>query len=301
MSLYGAIEAGGTKFVCSVGSEPGDIRSEVTLPTEAPDKTLELTIDFFKDFQEKHKEKLKALGIACFGPVDLRKGSPKYGYITTTPKEGWQNIDIAGFFEKRLKIPIGFDTDVNAAAYGEYLWGAGKGLDVVLYLTVGTGIGGGLYVHGKLVHGLLHPEMGHVIIRKDNKKDHFKGCCPYHGDCLEGLASGKAVELRWSIPASKLPDDHPAWELEAEYLAQGLVDYILTVSPEKIILGGGLMHKHQLFPLIRKKVQLLLNGYLCVPAIENDIENYIVSPGLSDKSGICGALGLAMNVQKNSR
>jgi fructokinase len=296
MSLYGAIEAGGTKFVCCVGTGLDDIHSEVTLPTEEPDKTLELTVDYFKEYQEKHGEKLAAMGIACFGPIDLRKGSNKYGYITTTPKKGWQNVDIVGFFEKQLRIPVGFDTDVNAAAYGEYLWGAGKGLDVVLYLTVGTGIGGGLYVHGKLLHGLLHPEMGHVIIRRDKNKDPFNGCCPYHGDCLEGLASGRAVELRWSMPASQLPDDHPAWELEAEYLAQGLVDYILTVSPEKAILGGGLMHKRQLFPLIRKKVQVMLNGYLSIPAIVNNIENYIVSPGLEDKSGICGALGLAMQI-----
>ena len=298
MGLYGAVEAGGTKFVCSVGTGPEDIRSEVTLPTEEPEKTLGQTINYFKDYQEKHREKLKAVGIACFGPVDLRKGSDKYGYITTTPKEGWQNVDIVGFFEKQLKIPVGFDTDVNAAAYGEYLWGAGKGLDIVLYLTVGTGIGGGLYVHGKLVHGLLHPEMGHVVIRRDKNKDPFKGCCPYHGDCLEGLASGHAVDMRWSISASKLPDNHPAWELEAEYLAQGLVDYILTISPEKIILGGGLMHKLQLYPLIRKKVQVMLNGYLSVPAIQKNIENYIVSPGLGDKAGICGALGLAMMVLK---
>jgi fructokinase len=298
MSLYGAVEAGGTKFVCCVGTGPDDIRSEVTLTTEEPDKTLIQTINYFREYQKKHREQLKAVGIACFGPVDLREGSDKYGYITTTPKESWQDVDIVGVFKKLLKIPIGFDTDVNAAAYGEYLWGAGKGLDVVLYLTVGTGIGGGLYIHGKLVHGLLHPEMGHVIIKRNNKQDPFKGCCPYHKDCLEGLASGRAVELRWSMPPLRLPDDHPAWELEAEYLAQGLVDYILMVSPEKIILGGGLMHRHQLFPLIRKKVQVMLNGYLSVRAIQKDIENYIVSPGLGDKSGICGAIGLAMKILK---
>ena len=293
MVLYGAIEAGGTKFVCAVASGPDNILSEVTIATRGPEETLKEVIDYFRDYQEKNRKQINAVGIGCFGPLDLRKDSKTYGYITSTPKEGWQNTEIAGYIERELKVPAGFDTDVNAAAYGEYLWGAGVGLDVVIYLTVGTGIGGGLYVHGKPLHGLMHPEMGHVIVRQDKNKDPFEGCCPYHDSCLEGLASGRAVDLRWHCHAAELAEDHQGWDLEADYLAQGLMNFILTVSPERIILGGGLMHKKHLFPMVRKKVQEKLNGYILMPAIQEEIDNYIVSPGLGEKSGISGAIGLA--------
>jgi fructokinase len=297
MGLYGAIEAGGTKMVCAVASGPGDIRSETSLPTETPQKTLPAIIAYFQDYQQKNNVRLDAVGIGCFGPLDLNENSKTYGYITQTPKLDWRNTDFLGIVKKHLNVPVGFDTDVNAAALGEYLWGAGKGLDVVVYLTVGTGIGGGLYIYGKLLHGLMHPEMGHILIQQ-HKSDPFTGACPYHKGCLEGLASGRAVDLRWNTHASKLPDDHPAWDLEADYLAQGLINYIVTVSPQKLILGGGLMHKKQLYPLIRKKVQEKLNGYIAVSAIQDDIDNYIVSPGLGTRAGICGAIGLAMKAEK---
>jgi fructokinase len=296
MGLYGAIEAGGTKFVCAVAGAFDDIRSQISLPTETPEKTLAAVHAYFEDFQKTSGTKLDALGIACFGPLDLNKDSKTYGFITTTPKAGWQNTDLVGTIKKRLNLSVGFDTDVNAAAYGEYLWGAGKGLDVVLYLTVGTGIGGGLYVNGKPLHGLMHPEMGHVLIQQNKTVDKFACCCPFHDSCLEGLASGRAVDLRWKCHASELPKDHPAWELEADYLAQGLMNYIMTVSPQKIILGGGLMHTQQLYHLIRRKVVEKLNGYISVPSILQHIDNYIVPPILGDRAGICGAIGLAMNV-----
>lgn len=295
MGTLGAIEAGGTKFVCAVAEASGAILSQVRLPTETPEKTLAAVITYFEDFQKTSGKRLDALGIACFGPVDLDKNSKTYGYITATPKPGWCNTDVANVLGRHFNIPVGFDTDVNAAALGEYLWGAGKGLDVVLYLTVGTGIGGGLYVNGKPLHGLMHAEMGHVLIQQDKSADPFEGCCPYHHGCLEGLASGRSVDLRWKCHASELPDSHPAWELEADYLAQGLMNFILTVSPQKIVLGGGLMHKQHLYALIRRKVFQKLNGYVAVPAILKHIDDYIVSPGLGEKSGICGAIGLAMD------
>ena len=265
MPLYGAVEAGGTKFVCAVAGAFDDIRSQISLPTETPEKTLAAVTTYFEDFQKMSGTRLDALGIACFGPLDLNKDSKTYGFITTTPKAGWSNTDVTNALGKHLDIPIGFDTDVNAAAFAEYLWGAGKGLDVVLYLTVGTGIGGGLYVNGKLLHGLMHPEMGHVLIQQNKKVDTFANCCPFHHGCLEGLASGRAVDLRWKCHASGLPDDHPAWELEADYLAQGLMNYIMTVSPQKIVLGGGLIVSrqqkwHRLRVLVSREVQAVSLG-----------------------------------------
>lgn len=296
MALYGAIEAGGTKFVCAVAGGADDIRDTATFPTTTPAETLEAVCGFFSDFQVKTGEEIDAIGVACFGPIDMHAASEKYGYITSTPKPGWQDTDVVGFLKGKFGIPIGFDTDVNAAAYGEFLWGAGKGLDVVLYLTVGTGIGGGLCVNGKPLHGLMHPEMGHVIVHQDKSVDPFECNCPYHDNCLEGLASGKSVDLRWGQHASELEDGHAAWELEADYLAQGIMNYILTVSPEKVILGGGLMHKEHLYKMVREKVQQKLNGYVNVPAITDNIKDYIVSPGLGVKSGICGAIGLAIDM-----
>jgi len=296
MALYGAIEAGGTKFVCAVAGRADDIRDTATFPTTSPEETLSKTVEYFKGFEQSSGQKLDAIGIATFGPVDLNPSSGKYGYITSTPKPGWADTDVVGVYKRAFGVPVGFDTDVNGAALGEYLWGAGKGHSVVLYLTVGTGIGGGLCIDGKPLHGLMHTEMGHVIMDQDKEKDPFECVCPYHDSCLEGLASGKSVDLRWGVHASELGDDHPAWDIEADYLAQGIMNYILTVSPEKIIIGGGLMHKQVLYGMVRKKVQEKLNGYIKVPAILEDIENYIVSPGLGTKSGICGAIGLAMDV-----
>lgn len=289
--LLGAIEAGGTKFVCATGNEAGDILERISFPTTKPEETMEKVIAFFKG------KKIKALGIGSFGPIDPNSNSTTYGYITTTPKPYWGNYNILGKLKDSFDIPMGFDTDVNGAALGEIKWGVAKGLNSALYITVGTGIGAGAVVEGNMVNGLLHPEMGHIYPIRD-PKDNYKGRCPFHLDCLEGLASGPAIEERWGIKGYNLPIDHQAWDLEAYYLAQALVNYILIISPEKIIMGGGVMKQHQLFPKIRKNVQELLNGYVKKDEILTNIGSYIVPPKLGDNAGICGSLALALNSLK---
>lgn len=292
MQLFGGIEGGGTKFVCVVGSSPEDIRAEVRFATTEPAETIQKTVEFFRS-QIQLLGPLTGLGLACFGPVDLRPDSPTYGFITSTPKPGWANVDILGGISRGLGVKFAFDTDVNGAALGEWRWGAGQGVNVLIYLTVGTGIGGGALVDGRPVHGLVHPEMGHMLIPHDFNLDPFGGACPYHGDCLEGLATGFAIKQRWGKPAEELPPDHPAWALEADYLASGLVNLILAYSPERIILGGGVMQQPQLFTLIREKVRAKLSGYVASPAILKDIDKYIVPPGLGKRSGVLGAIALA--------
>jgi fructokinase len=289
MTLFGGIEAGGTKFVCAVGRGPDDLRAETRFSTTTPQETIGKAIEFF----EQQPEPPDAIGIGSFGPVDPNQNSPKYGYITTTPKPGWANTDFLGVVRAAFDVPVGFDTDVNAAALGEHRWGAAQGLDTFVYLTIGTGIGGGAMVGGKLLHGVMHPEMGHILLPHDHERDPFGGVCPYHEDCLEGLATGPALEARWGQRAETLPDDHPAWELEAHYLALGLVNIITTLSPQKIIMGGGVMQKTQLFPLVRQEVQTTLNGYIQVPELLNEIENYIVPPALGGKAGVLGAIAIA--------
>ncbi|HUX76049.1 MAG TPA: ROK family protein [Anaerolineae bacterium] len=291
MPLWGGIEAGGTKFVCAVGSGPDDLRAEVRFPTTTPEASVGRAIEFFQ--QQHEKEPLAAVGIASFGPVDPNPDSPTFGYITTTPKPGWAHTDFAGTIRRALGVPVGFDTDVNVAALGEGRWGVAQGLDTFVYLTIGTGIGGGGLVNGKLIHGLVHPEMGHIRIPHDRERDPYAGACPYHGDCLEGLATGPALEARWGQRGETLPADHPAWELEAGYLALGLVSIICILSPERIIMGGGVMEQRQLFPLVRGRVRELLNGYLQVPAILDQIDEYIVPPGLGNRAGVLGAIALA--------
>ena len=249
-ALFGGIEAGGTKFVCAVGSGPDDVRALARIPTTTPQETIGRSIEFFRT-QRAKLGALAAVGIASFGPIDPRRGSPTFGYITSTPKPGWGNTHFAGAVERALGVPVGFDTDVNVAALGEWRFGAGQGLDDLIYLTIGTGIGGGGLVGGKLMHGLVHPEMGHICIPHDLTADPYPGHCPYHGDCLEGLACGPAISDRWKQSSETLPSDHPAWSLEAHYLALAVVNIICTVSPERIVLGGGVMSNAQLFPLIR--------------------------------------------------
>ncbi len=288
MAIYGGIEAGGTKFVCGVGTSPGDLR-RTTFPTTKPRETIGRAVEYFRS----EAAELSAVGIASFGPVDLDPASPKYGFITSTPKPGWRDVDIAGEIGRALGVPVGFDTDVNGAALAEAWWGAAKGLSNVVYITVGTGIGGGALVGGRLVHGLIHPEMGHMPVPHDRAADPFEGCCPFHGDCLEGLASGTAMGARWGVPANTLADDHPAWALEAEYLAAGLVSIICTISPQRLILGGGVMHNQQLLAMIRARVLERLNGYLQSPAILEGNDSYIVSPALGDDTGVLGAIALA--------
>lgn len=300
MVLWGGIEAGGTKFVCAVGTGPGDIKAEERFPTTTPGETIAAVIKFFER-QQKQIGPLTAIGIGSFGPVNLDAESSRFGYVTNTPKTGWVDTEFSGVIQRTFGIPVGFDTDVNAAALGEYTWGAAQGLETFLYLTIGTGIGGGAMVNGQLVHGLMHPEMGHLRIPHDFDEDPYKGICPYHSDCLEGLASGAAIEDRWGKKGEYIPVHHPAWELEAGYLAVGIVNFICTFSPQRIIIGGGVMRQTQLFPGIHKKVKELLGGYLSSPIFEKEnieIENYIVPPGLGKRSGILGAIALARRAKK---
>jgi fructokinase len=296
--LYGGIEAGGTKIVCAIGSGPSDLQAEMRIPTTTPDETLGRIIEFFQE--QRRDTPLAALGIGAFGPLSPDRAAPDYGFITSTPKPGWANVDVAGTIGRALGVPVGFDTDVNVAALGEARWGAAQGLTTFLYLTVGTGIGGGGLSNGRLMHGLLHPEMGHILLPHNRERDTFSGVCPYHGDCLEGLASGPAMRARWGVAADTLPPDHPAWKLEAHYLALACVNFICTLSPQRIILGGGVMNQSQLFPLIRQETQSLLNGYVQAPAILQHIDAYIVPPALGGRAGVLGALALAEQVAGES-
>lgn len=289
--LVGAIEAGGTKFLCAVGTSPDDVRVIERIPTTTPAETLRNVVAFLLAQQAKLGP-LQSVGIGSFGPVDPNRASPTFGYITSTPKPGWQNTDVVGPIQRALGIPVAFDTDVNAAALGEWQWGAARGLDCFIYLTVGTGIGGGGVIHGHLMHGLIHPEMGHLRVPHDRQVDPYDGHCPFHGDCLEGLASGPAIAERWGTPAEKLAEDHPAWNLEATYLALALVNFICTLSPQRIILGGGVVQQSRLYVLVRTKVADLLNGYIQAPSVLESIEDYITAPGLGDRAGILGALAL---------
>ena len=284
MLTIGALEMGGTKMVCAVGDENGTLREQTTFPTETPEITLPKLIGYFRE------QKVDALGIGCFGPIDLDRKSPTYGYITTTPKTAWRNCNVVGAFQEALQIPVGFDTDVNGSALGEHTWGIGRGLDNCIYITIGTGIGVGVISKGKLLHGLLHPEGGHILLRS-RPGDRFEGCCPFHGTCFEGMASGPAIEKRWGKKGYELADREIVWNLEAEYIAQALVNYTMILSPQRIILGGGVMHQEQLLPMIRERFAALLNGYVKTKELE-DLDTYIVLQSLNDRQGILGALRL---------
>lgn len=295
--LYGGIEAGGTKFVCLVGSDPGTIVASVRVLTTSPEETLGRVIDFFRPFAASGQ--VGSIGVGCFGPLDLDQDSGTFGYITSTPKISWSHTDIVRALRMPLKVAVTLDTDVNAAALGEFRWGASKGVDPSLYLTVGTGIGGGFVLRGRPLHGMLTPEMGHIRIPHDTGLDPFPGCCPFHGDCFEGLASGTAIQERLGEPAKDLPAEHPFWELETRYIADALVNYIVTLSPKRIVLGGGVMQRVDLFPRIRERVRERLNGYVQHRSVLADIDQYLVPPGLGPLSGSLGAIALAQLGQEN--
>lgn len=282
----GALEAGGTKMVCAIGDENGVIFDTMTIPTKMPEETIPPMVEYFKN------NNIEALGIASFGPVDLDKNSETYGFITTTPKPGWGMYDMVGAF-KELNVPIGFDTDVNGSALGEQTYGAGKGLSSLVYITIGTGVGAGIISEGKLLHGMLHPEAGHILLKRHPEDVDFKSFCPFHDDCLEGLAAGPAIEKRFNMSAKDLPIDHMAWDIEAYYIAQALVNMTLVISPKRFILGGGVMHQLQVFPLIRKHYKEMLNGYIKTKEID-DLDSFIVPQSLDDKQGILGALKLGL-------
>jgi fructokinase len=289
MSLYGAIEAGGTKFVCAVGTGPADMRAQARFPTTTPQETLGRCIDFFRT-----QPKIDALGVGCFGPIELRRQAATYGYVTTTPKTGWANADVVGPLRQALGVPIGFDTDVNGAVLGEARWGAAQGLDTVVYVTIGTGIGGGALIGGQLAHGLVHPEMGHLLVPREKDDLDFAGNCPFHGArCWEGMASGPAIERRWGQRAETLPSAHPAWDLEARYIASALTTLVLVLSPDRLILGGGVMQSEPLLPLVRQHLVASLGGYVQADAVLSGIDRYVVPPQLGQQAGIAGALALA--------
>ncbi len=291
--LLGAIEAGGTKFNCVIATQEGVVLAEQQFSTRLPEYTLADVRDFFAEAAVIHGQ-LSALGIASFGPLDLNKKSPHYGYITSTPKAGWSQCAIVDYFEKAFSIPIAFETDVNGAALGELHSGAAQGCNNFVYVTVGTGIGAGVVINGKLLQGVTHPEVGHMLIPRE-ASDTYEGCCPFHSHCLEGFASGTSMGARWKVAAETLPDDHVAWKIEAYYLATLCVNLTHLYSPEKIVFGGGVMAKALLFPLIRQEFLRLINGY--APAsILNNLDDFIVPTGLQGKAGTIGALQMAASL-----
>ena len=291
--LIAAIEAGGTKFNIALGTGPDDLRATARIPTTTPAETMAAVLAWLEQAAAEHGP-FAAIGVGSFGPLELDQSSPQYGYITSSPKLAWQNTDMLGPLRECFGAPIGFDTDVNAAALGEARWGAGQGIDPLVYLTIGTGVGGGAIVHGRALHGLLHPEMGHLQVPTTVRSGLVdpRCQCPFHDSCLEGFVSGPAIAKRWGIPAEDLPAGHPAWQDAAETLARGLVSIITILSPRLIILGGGVMHGPGVLEAVRFAVLRQLNGYLQIPALLNDIDSYIVSPGLGDRAGVLGAIAL---------
>ena len=289
--LYGGIEGGGTKFNCAVGNSPANIITEARFATTTPAETIGRVIEFF----DPYLSQLSGIGLGSFGPFDADPSSLTYGYITTTPKPHWGNTNILGMLREKINLPFAVDMDVAAAGLGEAKWGASKNDSHSLYLTIGTGIGGGYIVNGKPLRGLVSLEMGHIRLTHDLKLDPFQGACPYHGDCFEGLAAGPAVEARFGQRGETLPDDHPFWDLESGYIAQALMNFILTLAPQRIIIGGGVMQKDFMFPTVRRKVQELLNGYINHEMILKDMDNYIVPPELGNRSGVLGAVALIMD------
>jgi fructokinase len=288
VSVYGGIETGGSKWECAIGTGPDSLRATETIPTTTPEETIRRAVDFFE-----REGPVAGVGIGSFGPVDQKLTSPTWGHITTTPKPGWAHTDVGQEVRRRLSVPVAFDTDVNAAALGEHRWGAAQGLDTFCYITIGTGIGGGGMARGKLLHGLVHPEFGHMRIPHDRDADPFPGVCPYHGDCWEGLASGRAIQARWGRPAEELAGREEVWELQAQYLALGLVSVICVLSPERIVIGGGVMSRPELLPLVHRDVSRLMNGYLETSAVGEAIDRYVTLPALGTRSGVLGAIALA--------
>lgn len=286
--LFGALEAGGTKMVCAIGDENGNILERISIPTCTPAETMPRMIDFFRSHG------ICALGIGCFGPVDLDKNAPTYGHITTTPKLAWANYPIVAEFQKALGVPVGFDTDVNAAALGEATWGCTKDVENSIYITIGTGVGVGIIANGKPYHGMIHPEGGHILLGRHPNDPMVGSCCPYHENCMEGLAAGPAIEKRWGAKGAELSHRPEVWELEAWYIGQAVTNYILLLSPQRIILGGGVMHQESLLPLVRQEVARQLNGYIQGKGLEN-LNTYITGPSLNDNQGAMGAIKLAMD------
>ena len=291
--MIGAVEAGGTKFVCAVGNSKGQLLSEERFPTTDPEATLAAMVASLRR-QSAAAGPLTSIGVGSFGPVELDPASPHYGFIVRTPKPGWAMTDLVGTLRREFDCPVGFDTDVNAAAIAEHRWGAARDVDDLVYITVGTGIGGGVLVAGKPLHGLLHPEIGHILPRRHPLDTTFKGTCPFHGDCLEGLASGPAILARSGASLDRLSEQHPQWEIQADYLGQMCQALVLTVSPRRIIMGGGVMSQTRLLPLVHGRLQHWLQGYIDRQDLLGPAGPYIVPPGLGAQAGVLGALALGL-------
>ncbi|MFL5863491.1 MAG: ROK family protein [Solirubrobacteraceae bacterium] len=287
-NIYGGVETGGTWVVCALGTGPDDIAAQETFATGEPGRTLARIAAFFEGGPRP-----AAIGVGSFGPVDLDPDSSTWGHVTSTPKPGWAHASVAPVLAKRLGVPVYFDTDVTTAALGEQRWGAATDVDSVCYLTVGTGIGAGLLIGGRPVHGLVHPEVGHLRIPHDRGRDPFAGACPAHGDCWEGLAAGGALRERWALNPKVIPDEHPAWALEAEYLALGILAIVFVASPRRVVVGGGVMEHAGLLESVRRRLVELNAGYLETPLMGADIDRYVVPPALGDQAGVLGALALA--------
>ncbi len=282
------METGGTWCVCALGTGPQEIVARERFPTTSPPETLERIVEFFAGHETP-----AAIGIGAFGPVDVARDSPTWGQVTTTPKPGWQHTPVATVIEERLGVPVAFDTDVGAAALGEHRWGAGHEVPSVCYLTIGTGLGAGLVIDGRSWHGLVHPEVGHLRIPHDQERDPFAGSCPVHGDCWEGLASGTALAQRWAADPQELGDDHPAWALEAEYVALGILSIVSVISPHRLIVGGGVAERPRLLGMIGERLSELNGGYLDTPLLGAEIDSYLVAPELGDDAGVLGAIAMA--------
>ncbi|WP_169837614.1 ROK family protein [Salipaludibacillus agaradhaerens] len=287
--MLGGIEAGGTKFVCAVANDDLTIVERIAFPTRSPEETFNDVFEFFDKFQ------LKALGIGSFGPIDVNEQSPSYGFITDTPKPFWSHFDFVGTLKEKYDVPVFWTTDVNAAAYGEKMKGSAVNNASCLYLTVGTGVGGGVIYGENILEGFSHPEMGHILVQP-HAEDPFEGGCPFHKNCLEGLASGSAIEKRFGRKGNTIPQDDKFWKIEAYYMAQALMSYTLTLRPEKIILGGGVMMQDHLLASLREEFSRLLNGYVATP----DLSEYIVTPALKGDAGIVGSLLLAEKALKEA-
>jgi fructokinase len=292
--FFGAVEAGGTKFVVAIGNDRGELLAQERFPTADPPSTL-ANMHAFLRRQSRAFGTLAAIGLASFGPVELDETSARHGFIGRTPKAGWSGTDMAGSLAREFSCPIGFNTDVNAAALAEHRWGAGREVGNLVYLTIGTGIGGGVIVDGVPLHGLMHPEIGHIHPRRHALDGEFPGVCSFHGDCLEGLASGPAIVARSGALLQQLDAAHPQWQIEADYLGQLCAQLVLTVSPRRIVMGGGVMSQARLLPLIRLRLLHWLGGYIDRGEILTDSDRYVVAPELGDNAGVLGALVLAIN------
>ena len=294
--LLGGVETGGTWCVCALGTRPGELEALEEFPTGEPGPTLERIADFFTGSRTP-----AAVGVGAFGPLELDPESPAWGHVlATTPKPGWQDAPVGPALRDRLRVPVKLDTDVNAAAVAEHRWGAGRGVASLCYLTVGTGIGGGLVINGAPVHGLVHPEVGHFRVPR-NRDDSFAGACPIHGDCWEGMASGTAIAERWGVRPEELPDEHPGWALEAEYLALGILSIVCVASPHRVIVGGGVMSRAVLLPMMRERLRDLVAGYLDTPLLGERVGDYVVAPELGDRAGVFGAMALASDALRGRR